>query len=287
MRMGNVKIAMLHHIRRRGGISLFDLCMVMFSTNRRGGMSALHRMGSYLAQLYRFNLIRIEMKDVQAPDHTPKGCLDSDERFREERIQDLSENLARDLYRRIDDDYSWTRVYDPRAINLSVTDHFEEVREALGISISDLYRYDQEQIQRNRFFGWNEPELGAKVFVITPFADKLSSVYEKHIKSVCDELGYSCIRGDEVDRFDVVIHDVWNLINNAEIIICDCTGRNPNVFYELGIAHAVGKRVICITQNEADIPFDIRQFRYLVYRDTPNGMIEFERNLKRILEASI
>ena len=287
MRMGNVKIAMLHHIRRRSVISLFDLCMTLFGEMRYGSRSALHRLSSYLMDLHSFDLIRIEIKDEQLSDHIPKGEPDSAERYREEEIMDLSGFIARDLCRCLDDDFSRRRSYDPRAIHLSVTGHFESVREALGISISELYRYEQEKIQRNRFFGWSEPELGAKVFVITPFADKMCSVYEKHIKSVCEELGYSCMRGDEVDRFDVVIHDVWNLINNAEIIICDCTGKNPNVFYELGIAHAVGKRVICITQNEEDIPFDIRQFRYLVYRNTPKGLMEFERSLKRILEANL
>jgi len=53
--------------------------------------------------------------------------------------------------------------------------------------------------------------------------------------------------------------------------LCDCTGRNPNVFYEAGIAHTLGREVILITQNEQDIPFDLRHRRYIRYLDNVEG----------------
>jgi hypothetical protein len=62
-----------------------------------------------------------------------------------------------------------------------------------------------------------------------------------------------------------VIQDAVSLIDRSKVVICDCTGRNPNVFYDIGIAHTLGREVVLITQAEADIPFDLRHLRYVQY----------------------
>ena len=79
--------------------------------------------------------------------------------------------------------------------------------------------------------------------------------------------------------------DIWSAIKAAKIIIADCTGRNPNVFYEIGLAHAIGKKVVLITQSMDDIPFDLRQLRTIVYEYSPRGMKSFEDTLKRTIES--
>jgi hypothetical protein len=73
------------------------------------------------------------------------------------------------------------------------------------------------------------------------------------------------MRADDFWEHQAVIQDIVNLIARSRIVICDCSGRNPNVFYEAGIAHTLGKEVILITQNENDIPFDLRHLRYIRY----------------------
>ena len=62
-----------------------------------------------------------------------------------------------------------------------------------------------------------------------------------------------------------------SLIDRSRVVICDCTGRNPNVFYEIGIAHTLGREVISITQNPEDIPFDLRHLRYVHYLNNAEG----------------
>ncbi len=57
-------------------------------------------------------------------------------------------------------------------------------------------------------------------------------------------------------------------------MICDCTGKNPNVFYEAGIAHTLGKEVILITQSASDVPFDLRHLRYVSYLNNREGRKE-------------
>src|SRR5260370_42294702 len=66
--------------------------------------------------------------------------------------------------------------------------------------------------------------------------------------------------------------DVVSLIDRSSLVICDCTGRNPNVFYEIGIAHALGREVILITQVELDIPFDLRHLRFVQYLNNGEGL---------------
>lgn len=68
--------------------------------------------------------------------------------------------------------------------------------------------------------------------------------------------------------------------NRARIVIADLTGKNPNVFYEVGVAHTVGENVILITQRIEDVPFDLRHLRHIQYEYTPRGMIVFEQRLK-------
>src|SRR5258708_13215834 len=69
-----------------------------------------------------------------------------------------------------------------------------------------------------------------------------------------------------------IIQDIVNLLDRSRVVICDCTGRNPNVFYEIGIAHTLGRDVILITQSEADIPFDLRHLRYISYLNNGEGL---------------
>jgi hypothetical protein len=63
-------------------------------------------------------------------------------------------------------------------------------------------------------------------------------------------------------------------------VVCDCTARNPNVFYEAGIAHTLGREVILITQSEHDIPFDLRHLRYIRYLNNVEGRTALTQALK-------
>ena len=164
-------------------------------------------------------------------------------------------------------------------VSVELTDHFYRIQDVIGFSISDLY----EKATDNRYFNKPDPKTLCDVFVIMPFSEKMTPVYEDHIRKVCDNIGLDCKRADLVLNTESIINDIWSLISNAQIIICDCTGKNPNVFYELGLAHALGKKTICITQNNDDIPFDIKHLRYIKYEYTPRGMKAFEEQLERFI----
>jgi hypothetical protein len=110
-------------------------------------------------------------------------------------------------------------------------------------------------------------------------------VYQDHIAKVASELGLTVKRGDDFFTAHHVMADVWRGIWAARAIVADCTGRNPNVFYEIGVAHTVGKPVILITQKRKDVPFDLQAIRYLEYELTPRGMASFERRLAATLRS--
>jgi hypothetical protein len=103
------------------------------------------------------------------------------------------------------------------------------------------------------------------VFVLMPFGEAFNAIYKDGIKAACKEAGVSCERVDE-QKFDGRILDrIYSQIAKADIIVADMTGRNPNVFYEVGYAHAIHKRVILLTQNVEDIPFDLTDYQHIVY----------------------
>lgn len=76
-------------------------------------------------------------------------------------------------------------------------------------------------------------------------------VYANHIKPVTKKLGLTVARADDFFTANVVISDIWDAINFADVVVADCTGRNPNVFYEIGLAHVIGKPVVLLAQAMA------------------------------------
>ena len=118
-------------------------------------------------------------------------------------------------------------------------------------------------------------------FVLSPFAEPFDTIYEDHLKPSVESAGdLRCLRADDIYDNRPIMEDIWKSINEAKIIISDLTGKNPNVFYETGIAHTIGKEVVLVTQSMADVPFDLRHLRCIVYEYVPRGMTTFEQNLK-------
>lgn len=123
------------------------------------------------------------------------------------------------------------------------------------------------------------------LFMLMPFTAELKPVFEDHVKKVATNLRLSAGRADDFFSKGSIMHDVWSAIYYAKVIIADCTKRNPNVFYEIGIAHTLGKDTILISQALKDIPFDLRHLRIIIYEFTPRGMTELENSLKSTLKT--
>jgi hypothetical protein len=118
-------------------------------------------------------------------------------------------------------------------------------------------------------------------FVVMPFGpEELSDVYEYFVKpSIESNCNLRCERADDVFGSNVIMDDIRRSIERARVVVADLTGRNPNVFYEVGIAHTLNKDVLLLAQSMSDVPFDLRHRRVLVYECTPKGCKKLERSV--------
>ena len=118
-------------------------------------------------------------------------------------------------------------------------------------------------------------------FVAMPFSEELNEIYERVIRPAvsAEPLLMRCVRGDEVYTDKPIMGDIWGLIQRAEIVVADLTGKNPNVLYELGLCHSLWKRVVMIAQSTDDLPFDLRHFRAITYKHTLNGADKLKDDL--------
>lgn len=170
---------------------------------------------------------------------------------------------------------------------LSVTDLLARIQNALKLSLKDLARSDPAQRLLvtpllSRTFA---SRYQSDILVLMPFAEEMRPVYEDHMKAVARNLGMSIARADDFFTSERIMDEIWTAMVNARIVLADCTGRNANVFYEIGLAHAIGKPTILIAQTGEDVPFDLRHRRYIEYAYTPRGMKEFEERLARTIET--
>lgn len=147
-----------------------------------------------------------------------------------------------------------------------------------------LLRHAQPRRQKPKVFVLQDPEIieSELVSAMMPFDASFGAVYST-LKAACTDAGLRCRRADDIWENPAVIQDVVSLIDKSKVVICDCTGRNPNVFYEIGIAHTLGREVILITQAEADIPFDLRHLRFVKYLNNNEGRVELRDRLAKRL----
>jgi hypothetical protein len=120
-------------------------------------------------------------------------------------------------------------------------------------------------------------------FVVMSFDKTYDRVYESIVAAVTGpELHFpTCTRADEILGGGHIMEDVLRGIEQSEVIVADVTGRNPNVFYELGYAHKARpvQNVIIITQTMKDMPFDVSSHRCIVYEPTEPGLEKLKRDL--------
>ena len=181
------------------------------------------------------------------------------------------------------------RHFQTFAAEIGITD-FQFSRTHWSVKPGDLFRSLLRNLQPRRsrptVFQLQDPEAIEPTLVsaMMPFHPNFTPVYAA-LQQVATSCGLRCRRADDIWENPAVIQDVVSLIDKSRLVICDCTGRNPNVFYEAGIAHALGREVILITQNTEDIPFDLRHLRYVQYLNNGEGLAQLSARLQQRLEA--
>ncbi len=209
-------------------------------------VSEIRQSGNQLARVGSINKVENRGKEMRLEYH-----FDSD-------IQPIPNPMLQKISSELDiDEYEFSRTHwAVKDVNLF---HILLKNQPFAKITPKVFKLDKFEITDDNL-----------ISVMMPFASQFDEVYET-LKSVSSKLSLMCLRADDIWENEVIIQDVVSLIHRSRIVICDCTNRNPNVFYEAGIAHTLGKDVILLAQNESDIPFDLRHIRYVTYLNNNEG----------------
>lgn len=124
-------------------------------------------------------------------------------------------------------------------------------------------------------------------FVLMPFSEEFSEVYKLGIKPALQDAGAHAERVDEQIFTNSILDRIFTQIAKADILVADMSTRNPNVFYEVGYAHALNKQVILLTQHIGDIPFDLRHLHHIEYKRISDLRDKLSRSASALLKAGI
>jgi hypothetical protein len=131
----------------------------------------------------------------------------------------------------------------------------------------------------------NGQERPPKAFVLMPFQPEFDAIYSDLIVPALDEAGYEVKRADSLLDQRNILADIVRGIAEADLVIAELTILNPNVLYELGIAHGLMKPTIMITQDIGEIPFDLRSYRVIKYSVHYNEVALLQAALRGVAQS--
>lgn len=152
-----------------------------------------------------------------------------------------------------------------------------------GTSVG-LYAWDDAEVE---FRETTISGVAPRVFVMMPFAEPYDTLYRDVILPVAERTGFEIVRVDEIPGPGVILDDIQQQIEQAHAVVAEISSHNPNVFYELGYAHALRKPAVLLVRREegSSMPFDVRGYRAIFYDDSIGGKKTVERNFERHLHA--
>ena len=190
------------------------------------------------------------------------------------------------LFRKVRDVPSYLAVLD-RLANPTTVPKILVRDTGSGQTASDL----SSKLQRFSALAATEPKSKAdvaanarRVFVLMPFRPAWSKRVYKMVKGCCGRATVACSRADDITKTGRITAQIIQAISNADIVVADITRANPNVLWELGFAHALGKTVIVLNQG-ASSPFDLHDLRQIRYAAT--SLNPASRKLSQFLRSAI
>ncbi len=124
--------------------------------------------------------------------------------------------------------------------------------------------------------------MNPKAFVLMPLASEFDDIYEYLIRGAVSEAGFDVGRADDVRNQRNILADIVQAIGASDLIIADLSTANPNVYYELGLAHAFGRKVILLAQDIEEVPFDLRSYRVVTYTTHFSRINEAREELRQL-----
>jgi hypothetical protein len=146
-----------------------------------------------------------------------------------------------------------------------------------------LFCQSQFDIHFRRFMVKSTRPLAFVVMQFEP--PEYEELFKDVILPVCDKMGLEAFRATQSYYPGLVIADIQRQIRESRVVIAEITPVNPNVYYEVGFADAIGKPVILIADGGKlqQLPFDVRAFRTLFYENTIGGKNRVEKTLTEFL----
>jgi hypothetical protein len=130
-----------------------------------------------------------------------------------------------------------------------------------------------------------------RAFIVMQFKEPFNTLYTEVIRPVCESFGYEVVRADDIYTSGLIIKEITQSIQEASVIVADITPESPNVYYEVGYAHALNKPTILLSDKTQErLPFDVSGFRTLFYEDSIGGKLDYKYRsviMQRILARII
>lgn len=125
-----------------------------------------------------------------------------------------------------------------------------------------------------------------RIFVVMPFAKEFDDVYILGIREVAEKLGYVVERADDIEHNGQILDVIQQKIRDCDLVVADTSLQNPNVFYEVGFAHAAGVATILITRTGQSIPFDLQSMNHIFYETIVVLRERLEKRIRTLLEQT-
>lgn len=210
----------------------------------------------------------------------------------------IVEGLSLILDEKSKGDLSIENIDDFKRLGAAAWGYVVYLNQSQKESILRFKKEEVENVEFNPIFKARNLTVDNKLaFGILQFDSKRSAFFDDLIKPVIEkEFQINVVKSG--DMFDAnnsnIMENIWTSINTSKFIICDLSGKNPNVFYELGIANTIGKPVITICDEDSfkkdydgKLPFDVSTTNTIFYSDTAVGAKKFESKLKATVKSII
>jgi hypothetical protein len=120
-------------------------------------------------------------------------------------------------------------------------------------------------------------------FVVMAFSQENEDVYILGIREVAERMNFVVERADSVEHNEDIVDIIRDKIRRCDVVIADTTGRNPNVLYEVGLAHGMQKATILIARKGEKIPFDIQAINHILY----DSIVDLRDRLEKRIRATV
>lgn len=208
-------------------------------------------------------LLRIGQKFNSKDDNLGVAYMDDDRKYLEQQINDLNKKLI-STEDRLLKTYHLVLSSQDKQVNTSGKISTDAFLEGFGINV------DKIEVQ------------GDLAFILTPFHDDFQKTYDV-ISHTCTGLKLRPMRGDEEYIASDILKHIVNQVVRSRLVIAVLDGRNPNVFYELGIVHSLNKPTILLANVSTPIPFDLQNQYLVLYENNKDLQEKLQKAILNIL----